>query len=189
MKIAQYLLAVVVLAGGASAHAAVYNITGSLTTWEFLAFDYPDITFPAGVPTFIGTVDDVTDVYSFTFTTSFTAHAVAWYGTFADITTTNQIISGIGNGSVTKTGTSDCVGAADVCAVIPLTQTFGGLTLVVSGANISGNLSTIQSVFGGVYSEVYTFNGTAVPTPAAVWLFGSGLIGLATVNRKRRAIR
>lgn len=33
----------------------------------------------------------------------------------------------------------------------------------------------------------YTFSGTAVPVPAAAWLFGSGLLGLAGAARRRRA--
>lgn len=34
----------------------------------------------------------------------------------------------------------------------------------------------------------YSFSGTAVPVPAAAWLFGSGLMGLAGVARRRRAV-
>jgi hypothetical protein len=42
---------------------------------------------------------------------------------------------------------------------------------------------------GGVFIPTYTgatVNSTsAVPVPAALWLFGSGLIGLAGVARRR----
>ena len=37
---------------------------------------------------------------------------------------------------------------------------------------------------GGQYSVTYTYN--VVPVPAAVWLFGSGLIGLAGLARRRK---
>jgi hypothetical protein len=33
---------------------------------------------------------------------------------------------------------------------------------------------------------VHSGNAGAVPLPAAVWLFGSGLLGLIGVGRKRR---
>jgi len=47
--------------------------------------------------------------------------------------------------------------------------------------------------FGGLYGDQVTFNPatvnvsgvSAVPLPAAVWLFGSGLIGLAGVARRK----
>ena len=32
-----------------------------------------------------------------------------------------------------------------------------------------------------------TFGGTAVPVPSAVWLFGSGLIGLIFITRRKKA--
>jgi len=45
-----------------------------------------------------------------------------------------------------------------------------------------------------IITEIYTFEGTlsslsvsSVPVPAAVWLFGSGLIGLIGVARKKKA--
>lgn len=46
--------------------------------------------------------------------------------------------------------------------------------------------------FGGYYGDQVVFdaasvNVSAVPVPAAVWLFGSGLIGLAGVARRRSA--
>jgi hypothetical protein len=50
------------------------------------------------------------------------------------------------------------------------------------------------SGFGGVGYFLYlegsvTVNAPAVPVPAAVWLFGSGLMGLAGVARRRKAIQ
>jgi hypothetical protein len=43
----------------------------------------------------------------------------------------------------------------------------------------------------GVGADVLTFTGnagSAVPLPAAVWLLGSGLLGLAGVSRRRLAV-
>ncbi len=48
---------------------------------------------------------------------------------------------------------------------------------ILGGAMINGP-------FGGFSAN---FNMTAVPVPAAVWLFGSGLVGLVGVARRRKA--
>lgn len=47
------------------------------------------------------------------------------------------------------------------------------------------DVSTIRS-FNGSW-QLETFTVTAVPVPAAVWLFGSGLLGLAGVARRKSA--
>ena len=39
----------------------------------------------------------------------------------------------------------------------------------------------------GVFYDNLAFNAPAVPVPAAVWLFGSGLLGLVGVARRRKA--
>lgn len=57
--------------------------------------------------------------------------------------------------------------------------------------NSSG--SVLDVAFGPIGASLddgyshYTEYGPAVPVPAAVWLFGSGLVGLATLGRRRRA--
>jgi hypothetical protein len=58
-----------------------------------------------------------------------------------------------------------------------------------------GNVGAAWTAFDGTpYSEKFnvTLNGVAavvpeVPVPAAVWLFGSGLIGLVGVARRKRS--
>jgi len=54
-------------------------------------------------------------------------------------------------------------------------------TLAAATTN-SGELSRVQKKLGGVGLTI-----TAVPVPAAVWLFGSGLLGLAGFARRRTA--
>ena len=79
-----------------------------------------------------------------------------------------------------------------------LTLTGINLTLISSAAGIGtwtgqlvsvGNVGSAWGNFGGTpYTEIYDISvtGPVVPVPAAVWLFGSGLIGLVGVARRRR---
>ena len=52
-------------------------------------------------------------------------------------------------------------------------------------------LSMIDGPFGSAvgagYNANFNFTTSAVPVPAAVWLFGSGLIGLVGVARRKKA--
>lgn len=51
------------------------------------------------------------------------------------------------------------------------------------------NFSNCNVLFGDApFAEVaYTYEVSAVPVPAAVWLFGSALFGLATIARRKKA--
>jgi len=53
-------------------------------------------------------------------------------------------------------------------------------------ANADGNLFATHVYLDTGYTG-FAFGGTIVPVPAAVWLFGSGLLGLVGVARRRRA--
>jgi len=80
-------------------------------------------------------------------------------------------------------------------------NTVSGSALVAAGAGMwtgtivnSGNVGAAWGAFDGTpYTEKFniTVNGvaavSAVPVPAAVWLFGSGLLGLVGVARRKRA--
>lgn len=60
----------------------------------------------------------------------------------------------------------------------------GGTVLSISAAGI--HYITVESSSGTVAFDNLSFNEvTAVPVPAAVWLFGAGLIGLTGVARRK----
>ncbi|NGZ04048.1 MAG: hypothetical protein CV090_13475 [Nitrospira sp. WS238] len=59
----------------------------------------------------------------------------------------------------------------------------GSLTILFDAATGPGDAFISASLFGGSIANV-----AAVPLPAAAWLFGSGLLGLYSVVRRRRAI-
>lgn len=66
---------------------------------------------------------------------------------------------------------------------INLATAFPGYTGTFEGAHLN-----IYDGVGGKYNAGLSVIGTtAVPVPAAVWLFGSGLLGLAGIARKKRA--
>lgn len=51
-------------------------------------------------------------------------------------------------------------------------------SFVGTGLEVSGDIASLQM------TSYYSFSGTAVPIPAAIWLLGSGLLGLAVTARR-----
>jgi hypothetical protein len=94
-------------------------------------------------------------------------------------------------------GTGDQVGIAFVTSQGPKLTPYTGYT---SGAASSGAFTLPSSTFAslgltpgsyewtwgsGASVDTFTLNVGAVPVPAAVWLFGSGLLGLVGVARRK----
>lgn len=62
-------------------------------------------------------------------------------------------------------------------------------TLFLVDLNFNGDGTGIINIDAGFLgSTAGTFNYTTVPVPAAAWLFGSGLLGLAAKTRKRKLL-
>lgn len=76
--------------------------------------------------------------------------------------------------------------AGDALVAVGATQNFYGFTG-------NGTTGTLQSYILGTASLgtngtlSFTGNAPAVPLPASVWLFGSGILGLVGVSRRRKA--
>jgi len=83
------------------------------------------------------------------------------------------------------------------------TVAYSGGTVGVPVGYTSGNSITSEMVFNGetiaslnmisgtynyaIPNDTITLNIEAVPIPAAVWLFGSGLLGLVGMARRKKA--
>lgn len=109
--------------------------------------------------------------------------------------------NGSGNSITSHVGTIDFLETMDVNyagGVDPFLEFQNGVLssinlLFTSGTNgatadftSSGILFGSGSVFSGLW-DTNSFSTTVVPVPAAVWLFGSGLLGLVGVARRKRA--
>lgn len=57
----------------------------------------------------------------------------------------------------------------------------------VLNVNIGGCVSACIGSSGGSFQYSLVLTPTTVPVPAAAWLFGSGLVGMVGIARKRRA--
>ncbi len=133
--------------------------------------------------------------------------AVTATGSFDDSLIGGDIISG--NGTIAVSTITDLVITVGSEIFTDLDDNGSGLLTIVNGTVIDGNgpagfvyagtnpqlfTSDATETFIGTQSDYSTnifgtwntFNLTPVPVPAAVWLFGSGLLGLAGVARRKR---
>ena len=85
---------------------------------------------------------------------------------------------GVPVGGVIDAWTSP-IGSYGTVTVLPTTVLAPGTYVLQTRGNVTGSS-------GGSYAG--TLNLTAVPVPAAAWLLGSGLIGLAGIARKRKPV-
>lgn len=103
------------------------------------------------------------------------------------------------NGGVYNQGSTSTKGAAETCVTTNTFVTRCSTPVVVDSYNAATGAfsASWDSVFvGGVFNGVLggwniegvmSTGSSAVPVPAAVWLFGSGLIGLVSFSRRKKA--
>lgn len=90
----------------------------------------------------------------------------------------------------TGTQTANAQGANAAFSMIGVPITGDDISGFSGQLVAAGNMGTDWALFAGTqYSERYELNivnTTSVPVPAALWLFGSGLLGLMGVSRFRK---
>jgi hypothetical protein len=104
--------------------------------------------------------------------TSAPGYAVTYFGANLDGLATGNSAAGVVGGSSVGFYQLTATGGSSVAAVTP-----------VAFGNASGAATWTLSASGDL---VYSVPGsTAVPLPAAIWLLGSGLLGLAGIGRRK----
>jgi hypothetical protein len=170
----------------ASAQAAVINVAGSL---DYTLNGMASVSYNPAAPALAGTFDTVTGALNWT-VQDHTMSILIAPGFDANIVLTN--INMVGNGSSLAGGSAtvvSCTGGAAgmICPSVGTPPTSNTYTWTWNGTN--GTLT--QLINGGVTqsggnTSGYSFQAVqAVPVPAAAWLFGSALVGLAGIGRKR----
>lgn len=204
-----------VLAGIGSAQAATYNynvgmesaITGLAIGWGSSTDSTPGTDPSAGAPgafPLIGSAvyDDVAGTLVATY--SYAVYIQSPPSATGDYTVTSTLsftgTSGPGTFTTTAgTLTNDsCVNGTAVCpanlnlgvprvlSATPISGGGGGL--FEQDFNVAGGTNTLTlKDFNGFLTTAYTMDFTPVPVPAAAWLFGSALVGLAGAARRRRS--
>jgi hypothetical protein len=207
IKTLNAVLAATLLTGATLAQAASYDVTGTLDSFS----TNPDVIsaiFNPTAPAFTGTWDVTTSALSGN--AGFSAYSVEWSlfgnptGTtnytadnYSLSTTTSAYDAATRTLTVTGTlantsATYTCEGYSIFCGNslpsfdLSLTLTFTDDTLKAFNGTLVG---TNDDGAGSQYSYAWSFNGQTpeVPVPAAFWLFGSALAGLAGFARSRKS--
>jgi len=196
------IFSVVLLMLGSVAHAVTIDFDSTAPTYFGLSTYQEDgFTLTSNVPD--GTLIDQNDVVRANlgiFSGGTTSQSMVWgqNGTISTISITNDAAtpfyllaldaSSMGNtsGQLTLSGTLS--GGGSVQQVLNLNSAL--TTYNITGLN---NLSALDISFDGSASfapfDVDNVQMSLVPVPAAVWLFGSALVGLAGWSRRRNDLK
>jgi hypothetical protein len=186
------------------------NLTSFLTTagsdplsWGVIAGAYTGAfgspLRPVGAARYVGTSNNQASVLATPETQIVNAMAS---GITQDITLLNTNLAGGSSTTNGVFGTSTSAGLTTLnyyggftmdSLLVGQSTTLYGVTGNATGSGAGHVYSLGTATFGmvaGLGNDVLTFTGngtSAVPLPAAVWLLGSGLLGLAGVSRRRLA--
>lgn len=167
--------------------------------------DLPSSLIPAAAEVWNGSGYDSVPFDSYEYTSQFTSRVCS--GTFTNACSDGEYhIEAVTSGSNTWFGTSSLnltAGESQSFLIYQFTPTNGsaapgdyifysaGLGFTVHGIDMDGNSIEQDIAFDACTSQsdscAFTRTVSAVPVPAAVWLFGSGLLGLLGLAKRRAA--
>lgn len=188
----------------------VSSHAGDTFSWTIEGGQYVNPTFAAGTPTAAGNANNVQPGTALAIFTSPTLTSVLPKASTATTVNFYNFLNGLQNditsGSMTGLQTATETTATAEGPNLPQNKYafLAGPDLAATGSTAVSlfgftgngvNGGTLQSYLLGTVSftsaGALTFSqnptGTPVPLPAAVWLFGSGLMGLVGVSRRRKA--
>ncbi|WP_200821237.1 VPLPA-CTERM sorting domain-containing protein [Oceanicoccus sp. KOV_DT_Chl] len=179
------LLATAIAVTAAQANAAVFNVTGTLSG---ATNAQATIVFNPAAPALVGTFDDSDGSFSFS-VEDYDMDIIIAPGLNALVELSAITVTGDGAGQIGGAATVDnCSGSfeAAVCPGVGTPPTSNTYTY-----SFDGSVGTITNDINGGFSGggntlTYSFETSEVPVPAAAWLFGSALVGLAGIGRKRK---
>ncbi len=158
---------------GKSAFVTTLSVAGSLTANGITGVNLPKWSFMGGLPSTTGTVPKINTNLANLGQTS----ATSIFGTVA-------ATAGIWDTTVLQNGVQNWYSNGTATAVTGL----GSSALYfVTGAGVSSPVvvSTLGTASLSATGFSFTSGQAAVPLPAAIWLLGSGLLGLAGVGRRK----
>ena len=198
------LAAALLLATGAASAAPITTLEitggdfamagagGTLNPAAFASMSVDGATFDGSAPTATGSEASYapTSIVTFAFgffgpVATYTAASDGVNGGFTPVTgdlTGSDLTLDLNSWTAYWNGTSFNQGASGVTATVDATGNFtASWTALVVGGAFNGQIGS-WTITGTTDAPT-----TVIPVPAAVWLFGSGLIGLAGVARRKKA--
>ncbi len=182
-SLARLFAAFILLSTAYSSSAAIINLTVDITG----TFSGNEVISGTNTGSGYGTFD--TDTGDLNLTYSFRVLSPV-----VDFTWDQELSVNVNNSSFASVISTDCYNDVGNLKQCPPPEGLNQInTPPLSSMNVvngNGSFSTSQLVLGipaapsGLQNDMI-YNVTAVPVPAAIWLFGSALLGLAGIKRKR----
>lgn len=191
MKAFKSLLTVSAMIAAGSANAALYELAGGSVTRLDIVPGVPGAIVSEAVATGSGDVDLSGGVFNgatFTYVTSVSSPLDANLDSQVSGT---LVLDTAGNVTETLTGCQD-FGTQPACSSItlnnPVTHVLDSLDLSdLSNIAFTWHVNAYIPDLQVNSIESYSYTASAVPVPAAAWLFGSAVLGLVGVGRRRDA--